>query len=246
MKQEEEEKPEENGASRRASLGRSARKAKKTPVEAETETITIDDDDPLEVTSPPPGRKRSVSFWSQEVYTYMCMIVSDCRNSRSTPPSQKPKARGPKSARQKKAEAAANSEDDAVEEPSSGAASPKRPEPKGRKSSLSSGRKNDYYYVDGNGTTMDSDRSAAATTEPKAAATNGVDDLDEVGDDEVEVFPSIGPYQCEICQAITNTKQDFVEHIKKNHRNIVDEEVLRSLEHDLKISKKKAAAAAGR
>ena len=31
-------------------------------------------------------------------------------------------------------------------------------------------------------------------------------DVDVVSDDE-EMFPSIGPYQCEICQNITDTKQ---------------------------------------
>ena len=79
----------------------------------------------------------------------------------------------------------------------------------------------DYYYVDGSGK-----RSKPG-------------DFDDVGSDEEEIFPSIGPYQCEICQEITHTKQEFVEHIKNNHRKVVDEEVLRSLEHDLKISKKK-------
>ena len=80
----------------------------------------------------------------------------------------------------------------------------------------------DYYYVDGSGK-----RSKPA------------DNFDDVGSDEEEIFPSIGPYQCEICQQITHTKVEFVEHIKNNHRKVVDEEVLRSLEHDLKISKKK-------
>lgn len=63
-------------------------------------------------------------------------------------------------------------------------------------------------------------------------------------DDQEEIFPSIGPYQCEICQEITDTKQEFVNHIKRFHRNVVDEEVLRSLEQDLKKSKKAAAAKA--
>jgi len=55
------------------------------------------------------------------------------------------------------------------------------------------------------------------------------------------MFPSIGPYQCEICQNITNTKQEFVDHIKANHRDVVDEEVLDSLEKDLEKSRRKAA-----
>ena len=81
----------------------------------------------------------------------------------------------------------------------------------------------DYYYVDG---------STGKRSKP-------MENFDDVGSDEEEIFPSIGPYQCEICQAITNTKQEFVDHIKNNHSKVVDEEVLRSLEHDLKISKKK-------
>ena len=48
-------------------------------------------------------------------------------------------------------------------------------------------------------------------------------------------------YQCEICQKITDTKQDFVDHVKKFHINVVDDEVLKSLESDLKKSRKKAA-----
>lgn len=94
--------------------------------------------------------------------------------------------------------------------------------------------KGSYYYVGENGKADDS-----------------LIEIDEDDDaDEEEIFPSIGPYQCEICQDITNTKQEFVDHIKRLHRNIVDEEVLKSLENDLKKSKKaqerKAKAAAQR
>ena len=69
-----------------------------------------------------------------------------------------------------------------------------------------------------------------------------VDDDDD-DDDTEEVFPTIGPYQCEICQVITDTKLEFVEHIKAKHKGIVDEEVLRSLESDIRKSKKKARKA---
>lgn len=55
-----------------------------------------------------------------------------------------------------------------------------------------------------------------------------------------EIFPSVGPYQCEICQLITNTKSDFVDHIKQNHPDVVDEEVMASLEMDLRIQRMKA------
>ena len=54
-----------------------------------------------------------------------------------------------------------------------------------------------------------------------------------------EVFPSVGPYQCEICQNITNTKQEFVDHIKAKHRSMIDPAVLRTLESDLRKRKKK-------
>ena len=54
-----------------------------------------------------------------------------------------------------------------------------------------------------------------------------------------EVFPSVGPYQCEICQVITVTKQEFVDHITKFHLEVVDLDVLRSLENDLAKKKKR-------
>lgn len=63
---------------------------------------------------------------------------------------------------------------------------------------------------------------------------------DDDDDDMKEIFPTVGPYQCEICQKITDTKQEFVDHIKKFHIDVVDEEVLRSLESDLRKSRKKA------
>ena len=80
-------------------------------------------------------------------------------------------------------------------------------------------------------------------SEPKAGGS--ITDIalsDEDDDDDMEeIFPAVGPYQCEICQKITDTKQDFVDHIKKFHINVVDDEVLKSLESDLKKSRKKAA-----
>merc|ERR1711971_1310732 len=56
---------------------------------------------------------------------------------------------------------------------------------------------------------------------------------------EAEMFPSFGPYQCEICQAIIETKQESVKHVKTLHRGMVDKAVLQSLELDLKKKKKK-------
>ena len=58
-------------------------------------------------------------------------------------------------------------------------------------------------------------------------------------DESQEVFPAVGPFQCEMCQEISGTKQDFVNHIKANHRDFIDPEVLGSLESDLKIREKK-------
>ena len=65
------------------------------------------------------------------------------------------------------------------------------------------------------------------------------DDDDDDDDDVEEVFPTIGPYQCEICQVITDTKSEFVEHIEEKHKGIVDEDVLKSLKSDIRKSKKK-------
>merc|ERR1711971_605732 len=61
-------------------------------------------------------------------------------------------------------------------------------------------------------------------------------------EDMEEVFPTIGPYQCEICQIITDTKVEFVEHIEGKHSDVVDEEVLLSLKSDIRKSKKKNGA----
>ena len=57
---------------------------------------------------------------------------------------------------------------------------------------------------------------------------------EEEEESEVEMFPSVGPYQCEICQEMTDTKQMFVDHIRRLHRGEVDTQVLRSLESDLR------------
>ena len=43
---------------------------------------------------------------------------------------------------------------------------------------------------------------------------------------EHDIFTS-GPYQCEICQEIKDTKQQFVGHIKSLHKDMVDASVLR-------------------
>ena len=63
--------------------------------------------------------------------------------------------------------------------------------------------------------------------------------LADIGPDEEEAFSSVGPYQCEICQIITDTKVEFVEHIEGKHADVVDEEVLLSLKSDIRKSNKK-------
>ena len=70
--------------------------------------------------------------------------------------------------------------------------------------------------------------------------------LDGIGPDEEEAFSPVGPYQCEICQAISEMKEDFVYHIKNYHGDIVDGEVLKSLDRDLLIRRKKKLMMNGR
>ena len=53
-----------------------------------------------------------------------------------------------------------------------------------------------------------------------------------------EMFPSVGPFQCEMCQLVTATKQDFVTHIKTTHQGFIDPDVLRGLESDLRVREK--------
>ena len=49
-------------------------------------------------------------------------------------------------------------------------------------------------------------------------------------------------YQCEICQIITDTKVEFVEHIEEKHSDVWDEEVLLSLKSEIRKSKKENGA----
>ena len=53
-----------------------------------------------------------------------------------------------------------------------------------------------------------------------------------------------GPYQCELCQNITDSKEDFVRHIKTEHSEDVDDDVMHTLTTDLKKAKRKAELAA--
>eukprot|EP00093_Oithona_nana_P002261 02261.XXX_4252_2358_1 [CDS] Oithona nana genome sequencing. len=102
-------------------------------------------------------------------------------------------------------------------------------------------RNNDYVYD-----TAEAEAAEAAENSPLSKVSKGrkkatpAKKVEEpVEDDTEEVFPTIGPYQCEICQMITDTKVDFVAHIKAKHRDVVDDEVLLSLESDIRKSNKK-------
>ncbi len=99
-----------------------------------------------------------------------------------------------------------------------------------------------FYYVDDDGP-LDVEQPPSMA-EPEIEMNNAELEEEEEEDDSQENFPSIGPYQCEICQQITDTKQQFVDHIKQNHLDVVDEEVLRSLESDLKKTTKKTKPSA--
>ena len=48
-----------------------------------------------------------------------------------------------------------------------------------------------------------------------------------------------GPYQCELCQCITESKEEFVSHIKTKHLEDVDDEVLNILYSDLRKARRK-------
>ena len=43
------------------------------------------------------------------------------------------------------------------------------------------------------------------------------------------LFPPTGPYSCEICELVTQTKSEFVNHVKEQHLDL-NENILRSLE----------------
>ena len=54
----------------------------------------------------------------------------------------------------------------------------------------------------------------------------------------------LGPYQCELCQNITDSKEEFVSHIKTKHLEDVDDDVMNTLYTDLKKSRRKMELAA--
>ncbi len=95
-----------------------------------------------------------------------------------------------------------------------------------------------FYYVDDSGEVNPPPAAVETPVQEQQAASAAAAAADDQYEDGNETFPSIGPYQCEICQQITDTKLQFVNHIKANHLEVVDEEVLKSLENDLKKKKK--------
>merc|ERR1712226_1672726 len=58
-------------------------------------------------------------------------------------------------------------------------------------------------------------------------------------EDLQESYPAQGPYQCELCQSITDSKEEFVDHIKTKHLEDVDAEVLNTLNSDLRKARRK-------
>ena len=91
--------------------------------------------------------------------------------------------------------------------------------------------------------------SAAAEAHIRSSTRRKYEDLNDDADivesgeakseDGEEIFPAVGPFQCEICKEVSATKQMFVTHIKTRHRHSVDPEVLRSLELDLRKREEK-------
>ena len=89
-------------------------------------------------------------------------------------------------------------------------------------------------------------KSEPVPANPKPAKPQPQPDPEPELSDCGEVFPAVGPYQCEICKNITNTKQDFVNHIKAKHRSMIDPAVLKTLEADLRKRKKKLLKKSGK
>ena len=52
--------------------------------------------------------------------------------------------------------------------------------------------------------------------------------------EEDDVIPTEGPFQCEICFEVSESKPDFVDHIKSFHIHVVDKSVLESLESQVR------------
>lgn len=63
-------------------------------------------------------------------------------------------------------------------------------------------------------------------------------------EDLEESFPPQGPYQCELCQNITDSKEEFVYHIRTKHLEDVDDGVMNTLYSDLKKARRKMDLAA--
>jgi hypothetical protein len=50
-----------------------------------------------------------------------------------------------------------------------------------------------------------------------------------------DFFPEVGPYRCELCDTFAVTNVDFVKHVKSQHRDDVDEQVLAIMESHLQM-----------
>ena len=85
------------------------------------------------------------------------------------------------------------------------------------------------------------DRALAEAHSKSSTIRRGEEEVEEgeEGEEGEEVFPAVGPFQCEICREVSTTKQMFVSHIKTQHWHSVDPQVLRALELDLKKRKQK-------
>lgn len=57
-----------------------------------------------------------------------------------------------------------------------------------------------------------------------------------------ETFAATGPYQCELCDAISETKEEFLNDIRTKHVSEIDQDVLDALEKDIKIRAAKRKA----
>ena len=72
--------------------------------------------------------------------------------------------------------------------------------------------------------------------------TTGMVEIKPDEDENLEEFyPTYDALQCEICQSIKKTKQEFLEHLNEKHSGMIDEEVLVTLKSDILKNQKKSA-----
>ena len=106
-------------------------------------------------------------------------------------------------------------------------------------------KKKNYFDDDWGGDDWTGDWNSNVKGEP-VIPQKTEDEVDAELSDCGETFPAKGPYQCEICQNITQMKKHFVAHIKDNHMKMIDAKVLRTLEADLVKRQKKICAKLGK